>query len=595
MSYTYIMKWLKRKELAILLLIFIVAIIVGYFTKIKSLIGINDWKDAASVVTIVGIIMGVYYYHSVIKWNFYRYLADLYYEILEKGFQNPEFCDPEKTRKYETEWLSDPKKYKYDVFARMCFAYLEDIYDTASKSSLLLNKKYILKLYAPTFERIKIMHGTWFENNRSTLPMKGFFEFIHFNKWRDYLDSSEAEILRWNCLSYGYDEKILNPLQVKEDNPLLEYISGIKEKELIVADLGCGNGSFIANHLAPDYRFKTIYGIDFSDEMMKNAREKCNKYSNVKFCQINLKDLTPLRKELKPNELDMIFSINSLIASNPNDIDMMLCQISLTLKSGGKFIAVLPSFDTVEYLRTLVFKEFKNNREEYSRKCYKNSSFKEKILEKLEVFYEYGMLSYYFIKLFKRAEYGAWKMYLFSWDEIPGNDNSKLIEFLKQKFGIDWVKTVEIEKIDNGNTIKVSTEVNHLSLNLNQEKTEVIFKIDDVRTDKFMAKMENGKLNIYWKIISLDRKEFGALLDTWKLFYQDRKMNDNKKLYADDGVNIQRFIHNDEIDHMFKKVGLKINKKEKLKYPWNLTKKFDYGYFPNEDEIWDWFVVAEKI
>jgi len=225
MSYTYIMKWLKRKELAILLLIFIVVIIVGYFTKIKSLIGINDWKDAASVVTIVGIIMGVYYYHSVIKWNFYRYLADLYYEILEKGFQNPEFCDPEKTRKYETEWLSDPKKYKYDVFARMCFAYLEDIYDTASKSSLLLNKKYILKLYAPTFERIKIMHGTWFENNRSTLPMKGFFEFIHFNKWRDYLDSSEAEILRWNCLSYGYDEKILNPLQVKEDETFYYFLA----------------------------------------------------------------------------------------------------------------------------------------------------------------------------------------------------------------------------------------------------------------------------------------------------------------------------------------------------------------------------------
>ena len=88
---------------------------------------------------------------------------------------------------------------------------------------------------------------------------------------------------------------------------------------------------------------------------------------------------------------------------------------------------------------------------------------------------------------------------LFSWDEIPGNDNDKLIEFLKQKFEIDWVKTAEIEKIDNGNTIKVTTEINHLSLNLNQEKTEIIFKIDDDRIDKFMAKMENGKLNIYGK------------------------------------------------------------------------------------------------
>jgi len=88
-------------------------------------------------------------------------------------------------------------------------------------------------------------------------------------------------------------------------------------------------------------------------------------------------------------------------------------------------------------------------------------------------------------------------LYLFSWEEIPGNDNSKLIDFLKQKFGIDWVETAEIEKIDNGNIINVSTEINHISLNLNQKKTEVIFNIDDVRTDKFIAKMENGKLNIY--------------------------------------------------------------------------------------------------
>ena len=88
-------------------------------------------------------------------------------------------------------------------------------------------------------------------------------------------------------------------------------------------------------------------------------------------------------------------------------------------------------------------------------------------------------------------------LYLFSWDEISGNDNGKLIEFLKQKFGIDWVKTAEIEKIDNDNTIKVSTEINHLSLSLNDEKTKVYLKIDDDRTYEFIAKTKNGKLNIY--------------------------------------------------------------------------------------------------
>ena len=87
--------------------------------------------------------------------------------------------------------------------------------------------------------------------------------------------------------------------------------------------------------------------------------------------------------------------------------------------------------------------------------------------------------------------------YLFSWDEIPGKDSGRLFEFIEQNFGIDWIKTANIEKIDDVRTIRVSTEKNSLSLRLNHEKTKAILTIDNVRTDPFIAKMENGKLNIY--------------------------------------------------------------------------------------------------
>ena len=81
---------------------------------------------------------------------------------------------------------------------------------------------------------------------------------------------------------------------------------------------------------------------------------------------------------------------------------------------------------------------------------------------------------------------------LFSWD-----DNVRLIKFLERNFGIDWVKTAKIEKIDNDRTIKVSTQKNYLSLKLNDEQTEVNLEIDDDRTDKFVVKIENSKLQIY--------------------------------------------------------------------------------------------------
>ncbi len=86
---------------------------------------------------------------------------------------------------------------------------------------------------------------------------------------------------------------------------------------------------------------------------------------------------------------------------------------------------------------------------------------------------------------------------LFSWDDVPGNDNGRLIEFLKQNYGIDWVKTAKIEKIDDCRTIRVSYEKNYLFLGLNDNKTLVNIKIDDGRTEKLSVRLENSKLNIY--------------------------------------------------------------------------------------------------
>lgn len=86
---------------------------------------------------------------------------------------------------------------------------------------------------------------------------------------------------------------------------------------------------------------------------------------------------------------------------------------------------------------------------------------------------------------------------LFSWNKIPGNDSIRLVEFLKENFGIDWIGTAKIEKIDAGKTIRVSNEKKFLSITLNDKKTKVNLKTDDGRTDEFIARAEKGELNIY--------------------------------------------------------------------------------------------------
>ena len=77
-------------------------------------------------------------------------------------------------------------------------------------------------------------------------------------------------------------------------------------------------------------------------------------------------------------------------------------------------------------------------------------------------------------------------MYLFNWDNIPGKDDGKLIEHLEQKYGVDWVRTAKIEKI-NEYEIRIFTEKNLLTLRLNNEKTKVTLTINNVITDEFIV------------------------------------------------------------------------------------------------------------
>lgn len=88
-------------------------------------------------------------------------------------------------------------------------------------------------------------------------------------------------------------------------------------------------------------------------------------------------------------------------------------------------------------------------------------------------------------------------MYLFSWDEVPGKDDRRFIEFLMQNFSFEWVTKAKIEKIEDNNTIRVFTENKSLSLKLNDEKIKAILEIDNAKTAEYTVKKENGMLNIY--------------------------------------------------------------------------------------------------
>lgn len=89
------------------------------------------------------------------------------------------------------------------------------------------------------------------------------------------------------------------------------------------------------------------------------------------------------------------------------------------------------------------------------------------------------------------------KVYLFSWENVPGSENNKLIQFLNDELGINLGENIRIEKKENGNAINVFDDKNSISINLNKKKTKASMTIGRTASYDLIVKMENEKLSIY--------------------------------------------------------------------------------------------------
>jgi hypothetical protein len=136
---------------------------------------------------------------------------------------------------------------------------------------------------------------------------------------------------------------------------------------------------------------------------------------------------------------------------------------------------------------------------------------------------------------------------LFSWDNVPGNDNKKLLRFLRDDLDIGWVERAEIHKSDDCKTIRIFKDENSAIIEavsqfkisakrssnrglyqkisisfrkisnywtrlIGKEEEKATLEISDGRTYDLKVKSENGKLNIYDKITE---KVYARLDENW--------------------------------------------------------------------------------
>jgi len=110
------------------------------------------------VLSIVALVIalaaaGIAYYcgQTATKMTQYIYLANKWYEIKEKEFDNPDFVNPRKTFSYRTSFTGDSLR-KYETFAWICWGHGEDIY---------LNKWHEDPGFKPSMRQYKSLHYSW--------------------------------------------------------------------------------------------------------------------------------------------------------------------------------------------------------------------------------------------------------------------------------------------------------------------------------------------------------------------------------------------------------------------------------------------------
>lgn len=164
-------------------------------------------------------------------------------------------------------------------------------------------------------------------------------------------------VVDWDKVAGNYFDYILSPYapEMVEDcangmsrNLLLNYIYFMPQHEINnirVLDMGCGPGNLIT-HVAG--KFERLVGVDQSAAALDIAKRKAQSCS-VNFSSIH-GDVVDLEDSLK---FDLIISVNSILPENRSDVLAIFHKLANLLTDNGKLLAILPSFDTTQYLKSL--------------------------------------------------------------------------------------------------------------------------------------------------------------------------------------------------------------------------------------------------
>lgn len=170
---------------------------------------------------------------------------------------------------------------------------------------------------------------------------------LHFNS-RQPMKIKDEET-HWDTIAPDYDSEVFDVFMSDKHKTLERYFRKLGDKTKTAIDFGCGIGKAFS-YMAP--RFKKVLAVDISQECIDVARN--NHYHNISYRQV---DLTQQRLNLP--KADFALCCNVAILPEPEKNQLIIKNISKSLRTGGIGLFVVPALESALYATLMMMEWFR--------------------------------------------------------------------------------------------------------------------------------------------------------------------------------------------------------------------------------------------